>query len=106
MSEANAMKQYLVALGTDNNRIFLENQSTSTYENLKFSFKLIEKLDIPTMNIGIVSTDFHIYRATLIAKRLEYNGKGEALPNIKSISLKNNLREGLALIKDYLLVRK
>lgn len=67
MSEAEAMRRYLTARSIDENRILLENQSTSTYENLRNSFALI---DTQQINIGIVTSDFHILRTTIIAARL------------------------------------
>lgn len=101
-SEANAMKLYLVALGADEKKIYLEDQSTSTVENLTFSFKIIKSLGISSDKIAVVTTDFHIYRSKFIAKRLGYTIQGHAAPNIESIALKNTAREVIALIKDFL----
>lgn len=43
ISEAQAMKNYLVAHGISEERILMEDQSTSTKENLLYSFSIIEK---------------------------------------------------------------
>lgn len=68
--EARVMADYLADLGLDPTRITLEDQSTSTYENLAFSARLLEaaglKRDVPMM---LVTSDFHTARANWIAER-------------------------------------
>ncbi|WP_254774727.1 YdcF family protein [Polaromonas sp. YR568] len=69
ISEARVMADYLVGLGLDAARITLEDQSTSTYENLVFSARLLEaagvKRDVPMV---LVTSDFHTARAGWIAE--------------------------------------
>ena len=67
-SEAKGMFDYMVSHGIDENRLYLEDRSTNTRENLKFSKELIEKEGL-NGNIAIVSNEFHLYRAGLIAKK-------------------------------------
>ncbi|WP_411879487.1 YdcF family protein [Polaromonas sp. YR568] len=68
--EARVMADYLVGLGLDATRISLEDQSTSTYENLVFSARLLGaagvKPDVPMM---LVTSDFHTVRAGRIAAK-------------------------------------
>lgn len=68
--EARVMADYLVGLGLDAARISLEDQSTSTYENLVFSARLLEaagvKRDVPMV---LVTSDFHTLRAGWIASK-------------------------------------
>ncbi|KMJ58412.1 hypothetical protein AB685_11000 [Bacillus sp. LL01] len=68
ITEAEAMRRYFVANGIDEDRILLESRSTTTFENLSFSKELIEE----DASIAIVSNDFHMYRASIIGKRLEF----------------------------------
>ena len=69
MTEARAMYEKLVELGIDENRIWLEENATSTWENLNFSLKLIEeKTGSRPDNIGIVSSEYHLFRASLFAE--------------------------------------
>lgn len=103
LSEALAMKKYLVALGVDGNKILLEDQSTSTRENLVLSKFIIDELDINDPMIAIVTTNFHMYRAKMISKRIGFNAVGESAPNIASIIVKNTFREIFALIKDFII---
>ncbi len=69
VSEADAMKTYLVEKGIDEERILEENKSTSTYENLAFSKAILEENNLND-DIVIVTDGFHQYRASLIAERL------------------------------------
>jgi uncharacterized SAM-binding protein YcdF (DUF218 family) len=69
ISEAECMYRYLTEHGIDKERLYMEDRSTSTRENLAFSREIIEenKLDA---NIAIVTNEFHEYRAQRIAKAL------------------------------------
>lgn len=82
-SEAQGMCDYMVDKGISKDRIYLEDKSTNTRENLSFSLKVIEENGL-NKKIAIVSNDFHVYRAGRIAKRL--NIENSLLPG-KSIFL-------------------
>ncbi len=70
LSEAQCMFNELVALGIDPDRIWLEDQATSTLENLDFSMKLIEeKTGSRPAKVGVLSSEFHLLRANMFAKR-------------------------------------
>lgn len=67
ISEADAMQRYLLARGIARQRIMQENQSTSTEENLLFSYRLLkEKAAGPVL---IITNDFHTLRASKIARK-------------------------------------
>lgn len=67
ISEAECMYRWLVAKGIDENRIYKEDQSTSTDENISFSKQVIEENGL-NENIAIVTSEYHSYRAGIIAK--------------------------------------
>lgn len=69
ISEAKCMYQYLVKKGIDKKRLYLEDQSTSTRENILFSYKIIEKENL-NKKITIITNEFHEYRAQTIATNL------------------------------------
>lgn len=104
ITEAECMKQRLVAKGIDKNRLYLEDKSTSTEENMKFSKELIEKLSPGTMKITVISSDTHLYRACFIAKENGFEPKGYyAYTDYHILRFTYTLREGVAVWKEWLL---
>lgn len=69
VSEAEAMAGYLRQHGIGEHRIIQEGQSTSTWENLKFSSSFIDDMSTP---VAIVTNNFHMYRAILIGKKVGF----------------------------------
>ena len=69
ISEAKCMYQYLVSKGIDPHRLYQEDKSTSTRENILFSYQLIKKENL-SKAITIITNEFHEYRAQTIARRL------------------------------------
>lgn len=69
ISEAEAMRRRLE--DTVENPLLLEDRSTSTAENFRFSKALLEArgLDTETAVIAVVTNDFHCFRAHMIAQR-------------------------------------
>ena len=71
-SEAAIIADYLVEQGIDGSRIILEDNSTTTYENFEFGTKIIENhagRPLDEIKIAFLSSDYHIHRAAVIAKR-------------------------------------
>lgn len=69
VSEAQCMYNGLTKLGIAPERILIEDQATSTAENFQFSLQLLEEeLGRIPQNIGVLSSEFHLLRARLIAK--------------------------------------
>ena len=69
MTEAQAMYDELIALGIDPDRVWLEERATSTWENLTFALDLIEeKTGERPEKLGILSSEYHLFRAKLFAK--------------------------------------
>ena len=66
ISEAECIKRELVKKGLSEDRIILEDRSTSTIENLKYSLEIIGD---PDAEVGIITNSFHEYRAGLIAEK-------------------------------------
>ena len=72
VSEAQAMYDWLCKNGIDPDRIIKEDKAVSTYENLKFSREIISGLtDKSDPTIAVVSSEYHLCRAKLIAKSLD-----------------------------------
>jgi len=64
ISEAEAMKKYLLDNGIEEKHILIDSESKSTYENIKFSNKLINDKNA---NIAFATTNYHVFRAGLLA---------------------------------------
>ena len=69
ISEAECMFRKLTAMGIDKDRLWLEDKATSTWENLNFSLDLIAgKTGVRPDTIGLLSSEYHLFRASLFAK--------------------------------------
>lgn len=81
VTEAQAMHDWLVAQGIAEARILLEEESTSTQENLANSFAIIRtRGDEPDGNTAVVSSPYHLYRAKLHARQQGVEVAGVAAP--------------------------
>lgn len=103
ISEALAMKRYLVNKGIDSDRIIMEDNSETTYENIKFSSDILHKHNIT--DIAIVTDGFHQYRAGRTAEKYglyvsAVNAENDSvtLPLIPTYWV----REWMAITKDYI----
>lgn len=88
-SEALIIKEFLVRLGIEEKRILLEDKSTTTNENFKFGKNIIESHSgkaLYELNVGFLSSDYHLFRAGIIAK---ING----LPGLQKIGAKSTSKD-------------
>ena len=67
------MKTYLTERGIAPERIYMEDRSVNTEENLRFSQEIIRREGL-SENITIVTDVYHQYRAEMIAKQQGING--------------------------------
>lgn len=69
LSEAQCIFNKLTQMGIAPERIWLEDQATSTVENFKYSLALLEEKDSSkNAKLGVLSSEFHLFRASLMAK--------------------------------------
>ena len=69
-TEAQCMYDRLVALGIEPERIWQENKAVNTKQNIRYSMALLkEKTDTQPATVGILSSDTHLLRARLLARR-------------------------------------
>lgn len=76
ISEAEAMRRYLVDNGVPNSKIVLEDESTSTFENFKFSKDVIVNQTgkyIEDVDVKVFTNSFHTMRSYFLGKRLGYD---------------------------------
>ncbi len=102
ISEAEAMKRYLISKGMDSSKIIIEDNSASTMANLINSKNAMEKREFKTAII--VSNKYHLKRASLMAKDqgIQASYSGVFVKPYKSDEIIGYIREIPALIKYYL----
>ena len=68
IAEAEAIKNYLLERGIKKEQILVEDKSTSTYENMKYSKSLIEEKK-KDAKISFSTTNYHVFRSGVIAQK-------------------------------------
>ena len=124
ISEAEAIRRGLVRLGIEEERILLEDRSTSTAENLKFSAEVIQSYEkgktglaeetplcgtnaslirFVSKNVVLVTNDFHVFRAVKLAKNLGYTEvTGLGATEFFAVTIQYYVREFFAITKEAL----
>lgn len=98
--EAEGMAEYLINKGIPEEKICIENESTNTVENLKFCSAYLDK---ENARVGIVTNNFHVFRATEIAKKAGYKDvHGIAAKSYAFLQPQNMLREFFGVVKDFI----
>lgn len=108
ISEAQCMRQELEKLGISEERLIEENKSTSTQENIAYSYALLQadsrkETEQKEIKTGIVTNNFHIYRGTAIARK-KMNCQIQGIPAKSNTFLQMNylMREFFGVVKDKL----
>lgn len=105
ISEAEAMKIYLIENGVTADKIIKEDKSTSTTENFKFSKEILDKHFSGDYTAAFVTNEYHILRASLCAKHAGVENITHLHSNTTTSYLVSGvLRECLAVIK-YIIFR-
>lgn len=75
ISEAQAMKNYLLAQGFSSDAMILEDRSATTYENLRNVRDMLDTNGVKHRYL-FVTNDYHVFRTSLFAKKLGMNASG------------------------------
>lgn len=104
VTEAFAMKKLLINMGISENRIYMEEKSTNTEENIRFSKAMIEEqVKKKPYEVVIATSDFHIYRGISLAKKQGItNVSGCPSKPDKILMVHYYFREFFAVVKDKL----
>jgi uncharacterized SAM-binding protein YcdF (DUF218 family) len=101
ITEAEAMQRYLEARRIEPARIFKENRSTSTIENIKFSKKVIkEDIQLNDPTVLIVTNEYHTVRALMISKEFEL--KAYAVAAESYMLWRYSIREAFGLVDTFI----
>ena len=71
-TEASVMQRYLINAGIAPERIYVEDKSTSTFENIQFTKQVIEDNGLSD-SIAVVTQEFHQYRAQQFARKAGFS---------------------------------
>jgi uncharacterized SAM-binding protein YcdF (DUF218 family) len=74
VSEAEAMARYLIGRGVPEDHVVREDQSRTTEENLTFSQAIMDRAR-PGYRCIIVTSNYHVFRTAIVARRLGVNGQ-------------------------------
>ena len=98
ITEAKAMADYLTAHGIDSARIVQEDRSRTTRENLENSFAILRAHGgDPADGVGIVTSEYHLYRAKRMARSLGADPAGIAAETtLKTMRINYFIREAVA----------
>ncbi len=79
VSESSAMKQYLMEHGIPESRIIEEDRSVNTHQNMLFSKEKIMAVN-PEGKIAFATTNYHVFRSGLHARRVKMKALGMGSP--------------------------
>ena len=98
ISEAAAMRKYLIQNGVPEKNILTEDQSFNTYQNLSNSKKIMRQHGLN--KAIIVSNASHIRRSLLLARELELPASAAPAPMADNpyLLVKQYIREGAAML--------
>lgn len=99
-SESAAMKAYLLQQGIPADRILEEDQSTNTYENMKFSQARILEQN-PQAKVAFSTTNFHVFRSGFYARKLKMRAEGMGAKTKWYFWPNAAVREFIGLLKDH-----
>ena len=124
ISEAEAIRRGLIRLGISEERILMEDQSTSTVENLRFSAEVIQRYEgekagpaeetpsggtnassvrFVSKKVLLVTNDFHVFRAVKLAENQGYkNVSGLGATDFFAVTIQYYVREFFAITKEAL----
>lgn len=100
--EAVSMHRYLITQGIDDIRIYKEENSRNTEENLLYSAEIIEKYGLPK-NVIVVSEFYHVYRGARNAEKQGLSATVLPAPSTYTLWAMPSywVREIFAITRDY-----
>ncbi len=104
ITEALAMERYLLSRGIPQDKIVKEEKATSTYENFVNSKRILDSLFEGEYATAFVSNEYHIYRASSLARIAGFGAVTHTHSNTMWYTLvPSTLRETLAVVKMWVL---
>ena len=105
ITEAECMFRELVELGIDPKRIWMEDEATSTWENMHFTLDLIEeKTGQRPQKLGVLSSEYHLFRASLFAKANDVEFVGIPARTSRAAQALNHFMREVAGVWHYIIL--
>ena len=105
MTEAACMYDNLVQMGIDPHRIWMEDRATSTWDNMRFTLDLIEeKTGTRPDTLGVLSSEYHLFRASLFAKACDVDFVGIPAHTSRPSQMVNHFLREVAGVWHYILL--
>lgn len=98
--EAVAMKKYPVSQGIPELDILVEDKSTTTYENMKFSKNIMNNIS-KNYSCIFVSNNYHVFRASIYARKAGLKANGVGAPTAFYFLPSALIREYIAILVLY-----
>ncbi len=77
MSEGSAMTMYLISHSAEDYEVLSEKKSRNTYENFLYSKEIIDRQS-PGATVTFITTNFHVLRSGMLARKAGLNAEGLA----------------------------
>lgn len=104
VTEASAMKKYLVAVGVPEDSVALEEKAESTLGNMRFSKEIADERFGKDYRVVIVTNGFHVFRAMHYAKEAGFENASHVHGGLPLTSaLQCYLRETVGVVKMWIL---
>ena len=105
LSGAQCIYNHLTAMGIDKDRIWLEDTATSTIENFQYSVQLLQEKNgsIPG-SVSVLSNEFHLFRASLMAEDAGLSPNFVAAPTTDIASRVNYTMQEIFALWKYLII--
>ncbi|GGE60374.1 YdcF family protein [Priestia taiwanensis] len=100
VSEAFAMKQYLLAKGMKDQDILMEDKSTNTFQNMLFSKRIMDNVKQEHKSI-FVTNNYHVFRASIYARMAELKCEGVGSQTARYYLPSAFLREYIGILVMY-----
>ncbi|MCR5357584.1 MAG: YdcF family protein [Lachnospiraceae bacterium] len=100
ISEGSAMELYLLAHSAEENEVLTEKKSANTYENFLYSKKIIDEHK-KDAKVTFVTTNYHVLRSGMLARRTGLNSEGLASDTRWYYWPNGFIREFIAILNMY-----
>lgn len=98
ISEAECMKIELLIMGVPEENLIKEERSTSTEENIRYSYLILKDRGDYDAKVGVLTNSFHIYRARLQASLQNHYVYGIPARTLMPMGIHYTVREFFGLL--------